>query len=386
MKTRSQNKNNNTPTFSTNINSNSHDKQLSLEKKLALLTERIDTFEEQFRVVNKIRKPLAFSNSKKQVDQDKDEDTYDQSTLIKSLSSNLKDHDEFSPVDLDTNTIINNIIELMCCNLLPALRTNLIDNGSMCAVLLRGPTGNGKTSIIEYVVSCFKHYVGEDGIFFFKVCPSDIKGKFFGQSEKKFRQIVDLVFELGEKNKLVVLFIDEIDFLISKQDNMKSDVMSGLRSEFINFLNKLKNFKGTIMLFGATNYSISELDEALIRRFQHKIYIGSPNRPNVINYLKSIKSNLIQQEDVEQIADQLVGKSYADIKTTLTNIQIDKRRKFIEKKMIEDRVDVVKEHASIDNRISKMLERLRILETVDIVLNIKDFEAATMNNNNNSNI
>ncbi|MFH1530745.1 MAG: ATP-binding protein, partial [Pseudomonadota bacterium] len=89
-------------------------------------------------------------------------------------------------------------------------------------ILLYGPPGTGKTLLARAVA-------GELDAAFFSVSVSDITRKWFGESEKKIREL----FDAARARKRSVIFFDEVESLATKRGQTSSSVMPRIVSELL---------------------------------------------------------------------------------------------------------------------------------------------------------
>jgi transitional endoplasmic reticulum ATPase len=134
-------------------------------------------------------------------------------------------------------------------------------------VLLYGPPGTGKTLIAKAVA-------GEAGANFYSIQGPEIISKFYGQSEEKLRE----KFEEAEHNAPSVIFIDELDSIAPKRDEVQGEVERRVVAQLLTLMDGLSN-RGNVIVIAATNRE-DAIDPALRRpgRFDREIEIGVPDR------------------------------------------------------------------------------------------------------------
>src|SRR4030043_524263 len=98
--------------------------------------------------------------------------------------------------------------------------------------------------------------------------------KFYGESEKKIRDI----FEEAEKTAPTIIFIDELDAIAPKREEVSGEVERRVVSQILTLMDGLKS-RGNVIVIGATN-RVNAIDPALRRpgRFDREIQIGIPNK------------------------------------------------------------------------------------------------------------
>ncbi len=134
-------------------------------------------------------------------------------------------------------------------------------------VLLSGPPGTGKTLLAKAVAN-------ESDANFFYLGGPEIVSKYVGESEQKLRQL----FDDAQKNAPSILFIDEIDAIAPKREEVTGEVERRMVSQLLTLMDGLKN-RGELIVIAATN-RVDSIDPALRRpgRFDREIELGVPDR------------------------------------------------------------------------------------------------------------
>jgi transitional endoplasmic reticulum ATPase len=134
-------------------------------------------------------------------------------------------------------------------------------------VLLYGPPGTGKTLIAKAVAN-------EAGANFYSIQGPEIMSKYYGQSEERLRE----KFEEAQKNAPSILFIDELDSIAPKREEVTGEVERRVVAQLLTLMDGLSG-RGQVIVIGATNRD-EAIDPALRRpgRFDREIEIGVPDR------------------------------------------------------------------------------------------------------------
>jgi transitional endoplasmic reticulum ATPase len=134
-------------------------------------------------------------------------------------------------------------------------------------VLLFGPPGTGKTLLAKAVAN-------ETNANFYSIGGPEIMSKFYGESEERLRE----TFKQAQENAPSIIFIDEIDSIAPKREEVSGDVEKRVVSQLLTIMDGLES-RGKVVVIGATNRP-DALDPALRRpgRFDREIEIGIPDQ------------------------------------------------------------------------------------------------------------
>ena len=171
-------------------------------------------------------------------------------------------------------------------------------------VLLYGPPGTGKTLLAKAVA-------GETNAHFISLSGPEIMGKYYGESEEKIREI----FTQAEENAPSIIFIDEIDSIAPKRDEVSGEVEKRIVSQLLTLMDGMKS-RGKVVVIAATNRPDS-IDPALRRpgRFDREIEIGIPDDEGRLEIL-SIHTRgmpIDEKVDLKQISKTTHGFVGADL-------------------------------------------------------------------------
>src|ERR671911_414264 len=173
-------------------------------------------------------------------------------------------------------------------------------------VLLHGPPGTGKTLLAKAVAN-------ETNANFYTIGGPEIMSKFYGESEEKLRNI----FEQAEKNMPSIIFIDEIDSIAPKREEVSGEVERRIVAQLLSLMDGMSS-RGKVVVIGATN-RVNAIDPALRRpgRFDRELEIGVPDREGRLEILQIHTRGMPLAKDVnlEKLADISHGFVGADLQS-----------------------------------------------------------------------
>lgn len=165
-------------------------------------------------------------------------------------------------------------------------------------VILYGPPGTGKTLIAKAVAS-------ESGASFHYIAGPEIVGKFYGESEERLRKI----FEEATQDAPSVIFIDEIDSIAPKRENVTGEVERRVVAQLLTLMDGMEE-RGQVVVIAATN-RLDAIDPALRRpgRFDREINIGVPDTKDRYEIMQIHTRGMpIEKEEGEDEEEAIVSE------------------------------------------------------------------------------
>jgi len=173
-------------------------------------------------------------------------------------------------------------------------------------ILLFGPPGCGKTLLAKAAAT-------ECRAKFFNVSSADLLSKWLGESEK----LISTLFKLARKNAPSLIFMDEIDSVATKRGERGES--GGERRVKTQLLSEIQGLKSThdkpMLVLGATNRPW-DLDNAMLSRFEKKVYVPLPDLPARAAIFKIHTAGLnsaLSDEDFIELGVRSEGYSGRDI-------------------------------------------------------------------------
>jgi vacuolar protein-sorting-associated protein 4 len=203
-------------------------------------------------------------------------------------------------------------------------------------ILLYGPPGTGKSFLAK---ACATEMDGT----FFAISSSDLVSKWQGESEKNVRTL----FEMARDMTPSIVFVDEVDSLCGARGDGESEAARRIKTEFLAQMDGVgKGDSGQMLVLGATN-TPWDLDTAIRRRFEKRIYIALPDPESRIRMLELNLGDTpheVTREGLRKIAEQTDNFSGADISILTRDALMEpvrRMRKAITFKQIQAQVDGV---------------------------------------------
>ena len=193
-------------------------------------------------------------------------------------------------------------------------------------ILLYGPPGTGKTLLAKALAN-------EIGAYFIAINGPEIMSKYYGESEQRLREI----FEEAEKNAPSIIFIDEIDAIAPRREEVTGEVEKRVVAQLLTLMDGLKG-RGRVIVIGATNRP-DALDPALRRpgRFDREIEIRPPDKRARKEILQVHIRNMPLADDVDldKIAEMTHGYTGADLAALAKEAAMSALRRFIKSGKID---------------------------------------------------
>jgi len=168
-------------------------------------------------------------------------------------------------------------------------------------ILLYGPPGTGKTLLAEAAA-------GSLNTTFFNADASYLRSKWFGESSK----LISSLYAIAKEKAPSIIFIDEIDGMVSTRDSNISDASKSMLSAFLRTMGGFKsNDENPIITIAATNAPWN-LDKAAISRFKVRVFVSLPDKKACDSILKIHTVGLdVSTIDFEKIASHCIKRLYS---------------------------------------------------------------------------
>jgi len=173
-------------------------------------------------------------------------------------------------------------------------------------ILLYGPPGTGKSYLAKAVAT-------EADSTFFSVSSADLISKWQGESERLVRNLFEMARE--SPGNRAIIFIDEVDSLCGSRSEGESDSARRVKTEFLVQMDGVGKKEGDVLVLGATNVPW-ELDAAIRRRFEKRVYIPLPEaeaRTIMVKIHLGDTPNNLSDEDFDTLGRLTEGASGSDI-------------------------------------------------------------------------
>ena len=193
-------------------------------------------------------------------------------------------------------------------------------------ILLIGPPGTGKTLLAKAVAN-------EANAYFVAINGPEIMSKYYGESEARLREI----FEEAKKNAPAIIFIDEIDAIAPKREEVTGEVEKRVVAQLLTLMDGLQE-RGQVVVIGATNRP-DAIDPALRRpgRFDREIWINPPDFKGRYEILLIHTRNMPLAPDVDlrKLAEVTHGFSGADLAALAREAAMSALRRAIQSGLID---------------------------------------------------
>ncbi|NOQ44629.1 MAG: AAA family ATPase, partial [Nitrosopumilus sp.] len=187
-------------------------------------------------------------------------------------------------------------------------------------ILLYGPPGCGKTLLAKVMAS-------ESEANMFPINGPEIMNKYYGETEAKLRDI----FKEAKDNSPSIIFIDEIDAIAPKREEVYGDVEKRVVAQLLALMDGL-NDRGNVIVLGATNRPDS-VDPALRRpgRFDREFEISVPNEDGRLEilFIHTRGMPLSDDIDLKDLSSELHGYTGADIKSLCREAAMKSIRRYL---------------------------------------------------------
>ncbi|XP_026480541.1 spastin isoform X2 [Ctenocephalides felis] len=216
--------------------------------------------------------------------------------------------------------------------ILPSLRPELFTGlrSPATGLLLFGPPGNGKTLLARAVAT-------ECSATFLSVSAATLTSKYVGDGEKLVRALFAVARELEPS----IIFIDEVDSLLSERSIGEHEASRRLKTEFLVEFDGLLSGRSLdssgsrVIVMAATNRP-QELDEAALRRFTKRVYVCLPNaltRYALLERLLAKQGSPLDTDQLRRLAEMTDGYSGSDLTALAKDAALGPIREYLQENL-----------------------------------------------------
>ncbi len=233
-------------------------------------------------------------------------------------------------------------------------------------VLLYGPPGTGKTLLAKAVA-------GETNSHFISLSGPEIMAKHYGESEERLREI----FKQAEENAPSIIFIDEIDSIAPKREEVTGELEKRIVSQLLTLMDGMKS-RGKVVVIAATNRPDS-IDPALRRpgRFDREFEIGIPDeagRREILNiHVRGMP--LDKKVNLERIAKVTHGFVGADLEILAKEAAMRSLRRMLPKLDLEEEKissEILQKIVITDDDFKEALKEVRPSALREVLVQVPD--------------
>jgi SpoVK/Ycf46/Vps4 family AAA+-type ATPase len=214
----------------------------------------------------------------------------------------------------DVAGLVNAKRALQEAAILPLLRPDLYTGlrSPPKGILLYGPPGTGKTMLVKAVAH-------ESRCILFACSAASMTSKWVGEGEKLVRTLFRMAADVAPS----IIFLDELDSLLGRRKsdgNNEAESSRRFKTEFMVQLDGISAGSGDeskkMLMIGATNCPW-DIDDAIMRRFQRRVYVPLPDseaRLALWNRISKSESNItMSSTDIRELVKLTEGFSCSDI-------------------------------------------------------------------------
>lgn len=208
-------------------------------------------------------------------------------------------------------------------------------------ILLHGPSGAGEflskrvvLQIFRQPNNCCKHQQGKIGndslaseasnCSFFSISSPNILSDFHGVSELRVKLLFELVRE--STGSCAIIFFDMVDWIARARTEVGLEMLRNVFSEFLIQMDRLSDDKNNHVFVLASTNSPWDLDYAIPRQFEERIYVplpGEASRAAMVKAFLGNTSNNLSEDDFLMIARVTEGASGNDLKVLVQDANMN---------------------------------------------------------------